>query len=536
MSIQIIKRIMSKLNVGCKVLVAAIVFALSLAGCQHSRLKQVEQLMETDVEAADSILYTMDEPTGTRNYALYALLKTQIDYKMYRDAVSDSTIRIATSHYGKKHKSNHAAMAWYSLGCISAELGQDSMAADAYLTAIRLFPDTLVRYYALAEQNLSCIYLDHKMDAEALPMIKACYNNAIRLGDSAAMAFCEFNIARFLLYSNEYDSARSKFLELKDNKWMSLDTKDEPILQLSKIVIFKDSDYEQALNYIDTFFIRNAHQDSYGQAYSIKADAFYYLGLLDSAAYYYKMSMTESDDPYSICDANRSLSEIYSAIGNTDSASFYAKQASAWMDTIASYTGSNYIFRAILNYSNSLPKPINRYTLLIIIVPLLVFIAFIILFSLHSKSKHEVDLPDKQQMNEELQDDQQVDDSPQVETIEDFEKDLLAFKQSDLFNQMVSNINERKDLDTKEKNAFIDKYQTSPELKEIRSFIYTSSSRLNGNELDYCLFILLGFKQKDFHRLFNLSQSGCRNLKNRIKDKTLESTFNYIFGEHTGKI
>ncbi len=277
------------------------------------------------------------------------------------------------------------------------------------------------------------------------------------------------------------------------------------ILQLSKIAIFNDSDYEQTLNYIDTSFIRNAHQEPYGQAYSI-------------------------------CDVHRSLSEIYPVIGNTDSASFYAKQASAWMDTIASHTGSDNIFRAALNHSNSLSKPINRYTLLIIIVHLLVFVAFIILLSLQSKSKHEVDLQDNLQMNEEQQANQPVDDNLQTETIADYEKDLIAFKQSDLFNQMITNINKRKELDTKEKNTFIDNYETSPELERIRSFIYTSSSRLNGNELNYCLFILLGFKQKDFHRLFNLSQSGCRNLKNRIKDKTQESTFNYIFEEHTGKI
>ena len=380
-----------------------------LAGCGHSMLTQVERLMETDLEAADSLISSIEEPAGKRSRALYALLKTQIDYKMYRDATNDSTIRVATTYFGRRYKGYHAAMAWYSLGCVAAELGQDSTAADAYLTAIRLFPDTLVRYYALAEQNLSCIYLDHKMDVEAIPMIKACYNNATRLGDSIAMAFCEFNIARFLLYKNELDSAKVLFLDLKDNNWMSPDTKDEPYLQLSKIAIFKDSDYIGALNYVDSFMVSNKHKVPYGQAYSVKADAYYYLEQLDSAYRYYKLSLTESDDPYSICDAYRRISEINSINGNKDSASFFAKQASSWMDTIASSVGSYDFYNILLNNQNSFPAPINRRNTLLLIAVLSVSTVVLVLFVLLSKTRQKE--LSKQQKNIE----------PKAETISDFD-------------------------------------------------------------------------------------------------------------------
>lgn len=140
--------------------------ALLLASCTYRDLKAVERTMETDPAVADSLLCEIPIPAHGRSRALYALLKTQIDYKMYRDADSDSLIRVATDYYGRKYKGYHAAMAWYSLGCISAELGNDSTAADAYLSALSLFPDTLVRYYALAEQNLSYIYLEHNMDGK----------------------------------------------------------------------------------------------------------------------------------------------------------------------------------------------------------------------------------------------------------------------------------------------------------------------------------------------------------------------------------
>ena len=124
-----------------------------LAGCGRQELLQVERIMESDVLKADSMISTMEEPAGRRNLALYSILRTQIDYKLYRKAESDSLIRTATDYYGKGRKSYHAAMAWYSLGCVAGENGDDVTAVDAYLNALSLFPDTLVRYFALSEQQ-----------------------------------------------------------------------------------------------------------------------------------------------------------------------------------------------------------------------------------------------------------------------------------------------------------------------------------------------------------------------------------------------
>ena len=504
----------------------AVLTACVFTGCIRNRLLQVERTMESDIETADSLIYSINEPTGKRNRALYALLKTQIDYKRFRVAISDSTIRIATDHYGRKYKGYHSAMAWYSLGCISAELGNDSTAADAYLTAIRLFPDTLVRYYALAEQNLSYIFLDHRMDAEAIPLIKSCRANAVRLKDSAAIAFCDYNIAKSLLYNNDYEASRKMFLELKDSKWLSPNTINNPLIHLAKID-FVNNNYTGAISYADSFLINNQCTASNSTAYSIKADALYQLNFVDSAYHYYKLSLIDASEPYTICDSYRRLSEINSLKGNTDSASFFAKQASAWMDTITSSIGSDNILRALLSHSNSIPKPINRYTLLLIIISSILLIA-IIVFSLRSKPNHTEPL-NKLQMNEVQQANPPVVNSLQAETIADFKRDLISFKQSDLYNEMIIDINERKELEYKQKNDVTTKFQTSSELKRIRAFIYASSTKLNGTELDFCIFTMIGFEQKDFHKLFNLSQSGSRNLKIRIKDKMPESIYNCIF-------
>lgn len=477
----------------------------ALTGCERGKLLKVERLMESDIDAADTLIYSMDEPCGKRNRALYAMLKTQIDYKQIRTATNDSTIRIATDYYGKKYKDYHAAMAWYSLGCISAEFGNDSTAADAYLTAIRLFPDTLVRYYALAEQNLSYIYLEHNMGTEALPIIKACLANASRLKDSVAIAFCEFNIARSMLLGNEYETARSIFLKLKDSEWMSPSTKDIPLLELSKIALYKDSDYISALNYVDSFIDKNGHYNSYGTAFAIKANVYNNLNQIDSALHYYRLSLTDTNDPYTICNTYSCLAEIHSLKGDQDSATYYTKQVSEWADSIVCTSNSELIFRALLNNSQSSAEPKSKLHTLIIVLIVICVLSLAILLIHYSSIKFK---------------------KPQ--SIADYAKDIDAFKKGELHQKMIDNILKPEDLTVKTRSAIEKEFHKS--LPGLRKFIISSSSNLNNMEIDYCVFTILGFKPRDFHLFFSISYSGSRKFKARIKEKMKEDVFNEIFG------
>ena len=50
----------------------------------YRTLQSAEQLLETDVVAADSILESMTPPSSKRGQAWFAVLKTQADYKQYK--------------------------------------------------------------------------------------------------------------------------------------------------------------------------------------------------------------------------------------------------------------------------------------------------------------------------------------------------------------------------------------------------------------------------------------------------------------------
>ena len=80
------------------------------------RLEQLEAQLDT---APHLVLQALDSIPVARlrgeKRALYAILKTQADYKCYRPLTTDTLIRYATTYYDDDRESYRAAMAWYSL-------------------------------------------------------------------------------------------------------------------------------------------------------------------------------------------------------------------------------------------------------------------------------------------------------------------------------------------------------------------------------------------------------------------------------------
>ena len=128
----------------------AILVATLCMGCggriemrQLERLEaQLDNVPHLVQQGLDSIPFAMLRGEAR---ALYAILRTQADYKCYVPLTTDTLIRYATDYYNRNRKSYRAAMAWYSLGCVYTELQDDVAAVEAYLQAQRLFPDTTDR-------------------------------------------------------------------------------------------------------------------------------------------------------------------------------------------------------------------------------------------------------------------------------------------------------------------------------------------------------------------------------------------------------
>ena len=107
-------------------------------GCSGRRyIPQLESL-EAQVDSVPHLVSQALDSMPSRRFrgearALYALLRTQADYKSFVPITSDSLIRYATDYYNTDRKNYRSAMAWYSLGCVYSDMKNDASAVDAYL-------------------------------------------------------------------------------------------------------------------------------------------------------------------------------------------------------------------------------------------------------------------------------------------------------------------------------------------------------------------------------------------------------------------
>ena len=203
--------------------IRAIIYSLLLTtlcvGCGGRRYMPQLERLEAQVDSVPHLVAQALDSMPSRKFrgeprALYALLRTQADYKCFVPITSDSLIRYATDYYDGNRKSFRAAMAHYSLRCVYSELNDDAAAIDAYLRAQSLFPDTTVRYYRLCYQNLGKHYLKKNMTDEALQA----YLSYHTLSQGSNWPYADIKLAQTYIRNERPDEA-TKILEDLLRQW-----------------------------------------------------------------------------------------------------------------------------------------------------------------------------------------------------------------------------------------------------------------------------------------------------------------------------
>ena len=334
--------------------------ATILISCGNSRiLREAETLLETNPAEADSILASIPAPRLRRDRAWYAVLKTQAEYKQYKPVKSDSLILTATSYYGNKRKNYHAALAWYTQGCVYKELQDDVSAIDAYLKAKDLFPDTLIRYYALTVQNLAKCYLNKFLYEDALSSLNNCRNLAAVINDSSMLAYANYQIATTKLYKKQFSNLSQDFMKLYHDKNLSEFYRNQCLVELAKISILHYCQYDSAKAYLEQY--KKYQYQSKGLTYNLIGDIHYLNGEIDSAYYYYNLSKHEICDIYTLSGNYKSLSEISLLYGNNQDAFKYGKLYTETIDSIRILQNANDIAVVQIAHNTEMDR-INRQT------------------------------------------------------------------------------------------------------------------------------------------------------------------------------
>ena len=290
----------------------AILYTLLLAtlsmGCGgHGHMRQLERLEAQLDTAPEAVRLALDSiplaSLGDEERALYAILRTQADYKCYVPLTTDTLIRYATDYYNRNKKSYRAAMAWYSLGCVYTELRRDAPAVEAYLQAQSLFPDTTARYYGLCYHKLGQHYLNKNMSDEALAAYTAYHN--ITEGD--AHLYADIGLAQAYIHKKQPKQAREilegLLLHRTEMDTLSLET---VLFDLGKIEYAFSKDYDKANMYFDQLIALYGGEEVDG-TYWFKGNMAESYGNNDTAKYYYEMAMQGDDEVYLQYNCARNL-------------------------------------------------------------------------------------------------------------------------------------------------------------------------------------------------------------------------------------
>lgn len=277
-------------------------------GCGGRRYMPQLERLETQVDSVPHLVSQALDSMPSRRFrgeprALYALLKTQADYKSFVPITSDSLIRYATDYYDGNRKSYRAAMAHYSLGCVYSELKDDAAAIEAYLRAQSLFPDTTVRYYRLCYQNLGHHYLKKNMADEALTAYTLYHNSA----EGNEQLCASIGLAQSYIHkghSKEAGKILKDLLLYPDN----IAAKELKIIlfELGKIEYAFNRDYTKAEEYFDQL-IALYNESEVAAAYWFKGDIAETRGDTESAIQYYKRAMADENNTYLLYNCARSL-------------------------------------------------------------------------------------------------------------------------------------------------------------------------------------------------------------------------------------
>ena len=235
--------------------------------------------------------------------ALYAILRTQADYKCYVPLTTDTLIRYATDYYNRNRKNYRAAMAWYSLGCVYSDMKDDASAVEAYLQAQSLFPDTTVRYHRLCYQNIGRHYLRRNMLDEALSAYTAYHD----VTDGYAHLYADIGLAQAYIHKKQPEQARGileKLLSYREEiDTLSLKT---ILFELGKIEYTFFKDYEKAEVYFNQV-IAVYGADKVNATYWFKGSIAESRENSDTARYYYELAMQGYDEIYLQYNCARSL-------------------------------------------------------------------------------------------------------------------------------------------------------------------------------------------------------------------------------------
>ena len=523
----------------------------SITSCRDAgvrdALQRAEALMETDPHAARAVLDSIDPPpappvregrlsplrgSGKGVLALYALLRTQADYKCNVRLTSDSLPLIATNYYGTRRKSQRAALAQHYLGCAYTDMHRDLDAIDAFLRAITLFPDTTNKYYANSLFELGLLYNNHYMADSAWVAFSRYRQTEVCNSDSLNICFTDYHMGTTAFYACNDVVADSLFHCALHNTECSDYLRYNSFFQLAKLNYYHRHNAAEALSYLE--LAENYFGEENGAVLSMKADILAEQPQLEKAFGLYHQAIHNSSDIYTQCASYEKMAGLAPLVGKGDSTGFFIEHYKALLDTIVARSQKEKITeikeRHIVELHDRQLKAQHAQFVSWVGFAAVLFISGIavtfLLVDRKRKKRYILAQEELRQANVDVLR-AQVDEKPaDMETL--YRKKLAACQ--NLFSRTSSArllMLPPASLTVLQRQALMDDLNRS--FVDIMVDVRNASNGINNQELAYSILSFLKCPTAQMADLLNTTESSLRKRKVRIKEKMPESMFSLFF-------
>ena len=266
----------------------------SLISCTHNKnytttfqpeLAKAEAIMYRYPDSALHILQGIqpDNPSDNEQYATWALLMTQAQYKNQIEQ-SDSLINIAYSYFINQDNAQRKALALYYKGILRHESHHAEDALSFYLEATTEIEKTNdYQLGFLINSEIGLMYLYRKLNDYAMEYFEKAHHNAELSNNQTYIAFSFIYIARAFSQKKQYNKAIEYYEKaIKIGQVNNYPTILASAMNETSFLFLKTGDNKKALQYAkDCIKIKKTDQ----RIFSL-GDTYRYLKMYDSAYFY----------------------------------------------------------------------------------------------------------------------------------------------------------------------------------------------------------------------------------------------------------
>ena len=504
---------------------------------------------------------------SNRDAALYALLRTQADYKCRVRLTSDSLPLIATNYYGTRRKTQRAALAQYYLGCTYKDIHRDVDAIDALLRATTLFPDTTNKYFAYSLFELGKEYLKNHMNDNAIAAFRRYRFSDICNSDSLNISYADYYLGESAMYIGDDVLADSLYRCVFHNTKTPESVRCDSYYELAKLYYYHWHDSKKAASFLDKYLDFFDNEKGRGASLLLKAEILFEQKDLYSALNFYKKALENSNDLYTKCMANKGLANVMSLLNKSDSTQYCINQYTLLLDSIYSINRQEEIAEIQNNHvielhDQQLKARHTRFLLLGGLSLLFAFSVFIITLLLidrrhkNEKLKFEQELRDIKQRHI---DQNVIEEEPELEEEEtstsESENDVsdiqtntfipprLSIQQERiaLYRKEFADSRWKRFLEERKLDILSKKFMPLDEAEKFKEYLenlfadvfldmVNDNSNVTRQDIEYCAMTMLGFSTAQISYCARVSLHSLHNRRYHIKDKLTSDWYTLVFG------